>query len=120
MPVPPARETPSPSTQGQTSGVSAKPADEVVTHTGVQSIDDLYALAAQSKDVFQGGVTSIAEATGGQAMFRPGDGLKRRNRAQEKIDRDDPEIGAKRVLDVLGGTILYGSRTDVENALPEI
>jgi hypothetical protein len=117
---PPARETPSPSTQGQTSGVSSKPADEVVTHTGVQSIDDLYALAAQTLPDFQSNISNIAQATGGMPVFRSGDGLKRRNRAQEKIDRDYPEIGAKRVLDVLGGTILYGSRTDVENALPEI
>jgi hypothetical protein len=101
-------------------GVSAKPAGDVLVHTGVESIDDLYALAGQSLEGFQSGVTSIAEATGGVPMFRPGDGLKGRARTEEKIRRDYPEIGAKRVLDVLGGTILYDSRTDVENALPEI
>ncbi|MDR3362176.1 MAG: hypothetical protein LBO64_04985 [Desulfovibrio sp.] len=64
------QETPATSTQGQTSGVSAKPADEVVTHTDVQSLDDLYALAAQTLPDFQANISNIAGATGGQAMFR--------------------------------------------------
>ena len=101
-------------------GLPAKPGADVLAHEGVESLDDLYALAGQTKDGFQSGIAAIAQATGGQAMFRPGDGLKSRARAQEKIDRDYPEIGAKRVLDMLGGTILYDSRADVEKALPEI
>ncbi|MDR2160818.1 MAG: hypothetical protein LBO77_01580 [Desulfovibrio sp.] len=101
-------------------GIPAKTGAAVLTHNGVESLDDLYKIAAESLPGFQAGITSIAEATGGMPVFRPGDGLKGRKRAQEKIDRDYPEIGAKRVLDVLGGTILYDSRADVEKALPEI
>lgn len=82
--------------------------------------DELDALAGQSKDAFQAGLRSLALGTGGAPLFRSGDGLKSRARAQEKIDQDYPEHGAKRVLDVLGGTILYDSRADVERALPEI
>lgn len=89
-------------------------------HEGVTTLDDVYAKAGESREGFQSTLTNIAQATGGRVLFRPGDGLKSRERAQTKIDRDYGGEDATRVLDVLGGTVLYGSSTDVRNALAEV
>jgi len=95
-----------------------------VVHHGVESIDDLYALAGLSVNSFQAMILNIAEVVNGEAIFRPGDGLKSRVRVQEKIDRDysDPlnPQGAKRVIDVLGATVLFNNRSCVEKAIPAI
>lgn len=104
----------------EASAASAPAANGPLAHIGVESIDDLYTLAAEALPGFQESISGIAEATGGTAHFRPGNGLKTRARIERKIEQDYPEEGAKRVLDVLGGTILYASRADVEAALPAI
>ncbi|WP_297671138.1 hypothetical protein [uncultured Desulfovibrio sp.] len=96
------------------------PSNGPLVHTGVETLDDLYRLAREAQPSFQASMSSIAQATGGEAHFRPGDGLKRPERVQRKIDADYPQDGAKRVLDVLGATLLYEDRAAVEAALPAI
>lgn len=91
-----------------------------IVHEGVETMDDLYALAEAALPDFQKSITAIGEATGGTAHFRPGNGLKRPERVQRKIEQDYPTEGPKRVLDVLGGTLLYENRAGVEAALPVI
>lgn len=91
-----------------------------IVHEGVETMEDLYALAEAALPGFQESITTIGDATGGTAHFRPGNGLKRPERVQRKIEQDYPTEGPKRVLDVLGGTLLYENRANVEAALPVI
>ncbi len=99
---------------------AAPPSNGPLVHTGVETLDDLYRLAREAQPSFQTFISGIGQATGGEAHFRPGDGLKRPERVQRKIEADYPQEGAKRVLDVLGATLLYEDRAAVEAALPAI
>ena len=90
-----------------------------VAHEGITSLDELYQRSAQALEGFQAEIRALAEATGGEAHFRAGDGLKLRARAEEKLGRDYGG-DASRVVDTLGGTITYESHADVLAALAEI
>ena len=91
-----------------------------VMHEDVETVDDLYRLAKAAQPQFNELLANIGEATGGEVHLRPGDGLKKPGRVQEKIDRDYKEEGAKRVIDVLGGTLLYDTATDVKASIDAI
>lgn len=107
-----------PEAASQPAAQAAAPAP--IVHEGVETMEDLYALAEAALPGFQESIAAIGEATGGAALFRPGNGLKQPERVQRKIEQDYPTEGPKRVLDVLGGTLLYENRADVEAALPVI
>ncbi|MDE5833722.1 MAG: hypothetical protein K2H64_12245 [Desulfovibrio sp.] len=88
-----------------------------VTHEGVESVEDLYRLAGEVQPGFVKAINEIATDSGGEALFRPGTGLKSPERVQRKIDQDYQEEGAKRVIDALGVTLLYSNKAAVENAI---
>lgn len=100
----------------------AQPQEETASpaplaHEGVETLDDLYRLAEAALPGFQESLSAIGASTGGTPIFRPGNGLKRPERVRRKIEQDYPAEGAKRVLDVLGGTLLYENRAAVEAAV---
>ena len=107
-------------TEGEAQAEAAPPRNAPVVHEGVASVDDLYRVASEAQPAFNEALNGLAAATGGEVMLRPGDGLKSRERAQQKVDSDYGPEGANRVVDVLGGTLLYDNRAAVEAALPVI
>ncbi|MBQ9406214.1 MAG: hypothetical protein IJU37_05660 [Desulfovibrio sp.] len=90
----------------------------------VNTADELYALAEETRDSFQGVIQGIADDTGGTALFRASPdgraGLKFRERAEEKVNRDYDGTGYDRIVDVLGGTILYDAKAGIQDALPNV
>lgn len=92
-------------------------------HLNAVTMDDVYALAEQTQDQFYADVESWAGELGGAALFRTDREtgqrtLKNRARAERKLPEYDGD--AARVVDILGGTILFDTRDQVEAAAEQI
>lgn len=92
-------------------------------HLNAVTMDDVYALAEQTQDQFYADVESWAGELGGAALFRTDRKtgqrtLKNRARAERKLPEYDGD--AARVVDILGGTILFDTRDQVEAAAEQI
>lgn len=92
-------------------------------HLNAGTMDDVYALAEQTQDQFYADVESWAGELGGAALFRTDREtgqrtLKNRARAERKLPEYDGD--AARVVDILGGTILFDTRDQVEAAAEQI
>lgn len=91
-------------------------------HLNAVTMDDVYALAEQTQDQFYTDVESWAGELGGTALFRTDKAgqrtLKNRARAERKLPDYDGD--AARVVDILGGTILFDTRDQVEAAAGQI
>ena len=82
-------------------------------HEGVTSLDDLFAKASIHRDAFQKSVADIAQAVGGKAVFRPGNGLKARERAEKAVETlydGDPAKVLSRLTMGTTGTLSGGLR----------
>lgn len=93
--------------------------DERPVHTGVATVDDLFARAEDNKGAFQNTVSDLAAALGGKAIFRPGDGLKSRERVEEILQRNY-DADPARVTDALAATITFATKDDIILALPDM
>lgn len=92
-------------------------------HLNAVTMDDVYALAEQTQNQFYADVESWAGELGGAALFRTDREtgqrtLKNRARAERKLPEYDGD--AARVVDILGGTILFDTRNQVEVAAEQI
>lgn len=92
-------------------------------HLNAVTMDDVYALAEQTQNQFYADVESWAGELGGAALFRTDREtgqrtLKNRARAERKLPEYDGD--AARVVDILGGTILFDTRDQVEVAAEQI
>jgi hypothetical protein len=88
-------------------------------------MDDVYSLAEQTQERFYSDVETWATESGGEAIFRADEAtglrtLKSRERAARKLAPEEYDGDASRVVDVLGGTIMYDTRARVEAAAARI
>lgn len=82
-----------------------------------KSIDEVYSQAEKALPTFKEWIEEYARQTGGQVNLRPG--LKGRERASEKINKDYGGI-ASRLTDIIGGTLVFGSVEEVVEAYHKI
>ncbi|MDR1776529.1 MAG: hypothetical protein LBR31_01705 [Desulfovibrio sp.] len=110
-------------TPWERTAAAADEARPALRHLNVETMDDVYALAEQTQERFYSDVESWANETGGEALFRTdGESGLRSLKNRKRAERELPEYNGDpaRVVDILGGTIIYDTRAQVEAAASRI